>query len=130
MRIQGSFVPTSEVRAVVNYLKNQSKAEYSDTIIEEIDSHVPQQKGEKKGSDFSSESSDDKLEEAIKVIIENQTASTSFLQRKLSLGYARAARIIDELEQLGVIGEANGSKPREILMSKEQWLERSATKSD
>ncbi len=131
MRIQGSFVPTSEVRAVVNFLKNQSKAEYSDTIIEEIDSHVPQQKGEKKGgSDFLSEGSDDKLEEAIKVIVENQTASTSFLQRKLSLGYARAARIMDELEQMGVIGEANGSKPREILMSKEQWLERSATKSE
>lgn len=126
MRIQGSFVPTSEVRAVVNFLKNQSKAEYSDTIIEEIDSHVPQQKGEKKGSsDISSENTDDKLEEAIKVIVENQTASTSFLQRKLSLGYARAARIMDELEQMGVIGPAQGAKPREILMSKEQWLERS-----
>ncbi len=131
MRIQGSFVPTSEVRAVVNFLKNQSKAEYSDTIIEEIDSHVPQQKGEKRGgSDFLSDDADDKLEEAIKVIVENQTASTSFLQRKLSLGYARAARIMDELEQMGVIGEANGSKPREILMSKEQWLERSATRSE
>lgn len=131
MRIQGSFVPTSEVRVVVNFLKNQSKAEYSDTIIEEIDSHVPQQKGEKRGgSDFLSDDSDDKLEEAIKVIVENQTASTSFLQRKLSLGYARAARIMDELEQMGVIGEANGSKPREILMSKEQWLERSATRSE
>lgn len=126
MRIQGSFIPTSEVRAVVNFLKNQSKAEYSDTIIEEIDSHVPQQKGEKKGSsDISSENTDDKLEEAIKVIVENQTASTSFLQRKLSLGYARAARIMDELEQMGVIGPAQGAKPREILMSKEQWLERS-----
>ena len=130
MRIQGSFVPTSEVRAVVNFLKNQSKAEYSDTIIEEIDSHVPQQKGEKKGgSDINSENMDDKLEEAIKVIVENQTASTSFLQRKLSLGYARAARIMDELEQMGVIGPAQGAKPREILMSKEQWLERS-TMSD
>ncbi len=131
MRIQGSFVPTSEVRAVVNFLKNQSKAEYSDTIIEEIDSHIPQQKGEKRGnSDVLSEDVDDKLEEAIKVIVENQTASTSFLQRKLSLGYARAARIMDELEQMGVIGEANGSKPREILMTKEQWLERNATRSD
>lgn len=131
MRIQGSFVPTSEVRAVVNFLKNQSKAEYSDTIIEEIDSHVPQQKGERRSnSDFMSDDTDDKLEEAIKVIVENQTASTSFLQRKLSLGYARAARIMDELEQMGVIGEANGSKPREILMSKEQWLERSATRSE
>ena len=131
MRIQGSFVPTSEVRAVVNFLKNQSKAEYSDTIIEEIDSHIPQQKGEKRsGSDFLSEDADDKLEEAIKVIVENQAASTSFLQRKLSLGYARAARIMDELEQMGVIGKANGSKPREILMSKEQWLERSATRSE
>lgn len=130
MRIQGSFVPTSEVRAVVNFLKNQSQAEYSDTIIEEIDNHVPQQKGEKKGgSDFASEGTDDKLEEAIKIIVENQTASTSFLQRKLSLGYARAARIMDELEQMGVIGPSNGSKPREILMSKEQWLERS-TMSD
>lgn len=131
MRIQGSFVPTSEVRAVVNFLKNQSKAEYSDTIIEEIDSHVPQQKGEKKGSsDLAPENSDDKLEEAIKIIVENQTASTSFLQRKLSLGYARAARIMDELEQMGIIGPSNGSKPREILMSKEQWLERNVMSND
>lgn len=66
------------------------------------------------------------LDEAIKVVVENGMASTSLLQRKLKLGYARAARIVDEMEQRGVVGPYEGSKPRKVLISKEQLLEREA----
>ena len=66
------------------------------------------------------------LDEAMKVVLENGMASTSLLQRKLKLGYARAARIVDEMEQRGVVGPYEGSKPRKVLISKEQLLEREA----
>lgn len=132
MRIQGSFIPTSEVRAVVNYLKNLSKAEYSDEIIEDIERHTPQAKSDKGASVDESENSsvDEKFEDAVKIIVESGQASTSFLQRKLSLGYARAARLMDDLEARGIIGPAQGAKPREVLISKEQWLERSVMGDD
>lgn len=132
MRIQGSFIPTSEVRSVVNYLKNLSKAEYSDEIIEDIERHTPQAKSDKGASADESDNSnvDDRFEDAVKIIVESGQASTSFLQRKLSLGYARAARLMDELEAMGIIGPAQGAKPREVLISKEQWLERSVMSDD
>ena len=132
MRIQGSFIPTSEVRSVVNYLKNLSKAEYSDEIIEDIERHTPQAKSDKGASADESDNSnvDERFEDAVKIIVESGQASTSFLQRKLSLGYARAARLMDELEARGIIGPAQGAKPREVLISKEQWLERSVMSDD
>lgn len=128
MRIQGSFIPTSEVRAVVNYLKNLTKTEYSDEIIEDIERHIPQVKNDKKlpNEDEETLDTDEKFEDAVKIIVESGQASTSFLQRKLSLGYARAARLMDDLEAKGIIGPAQGAKPREVLISKEQWLERNA----
>ena len=64
----------------------------------------------------------------MRIVVETKTASTSFLQRKLSLGYARAARIMDDLENAGVVGPAVGAKPRQVLMTREQWLEREATR--
>jgi len=70
------------------------------------------------------------LEEAIKVVVENGMASTSLLQRKLKLGYARAARIVDEMEQRGVVGPYEGSKPRKVLITKEQLMERELSKPD
>ena len=73
---------------------------------------------------------DDLFEAAVEVILEQGAASTSMLQRKLRVGYARAARIIDELEEAGFIGPADGSKPRQILITKQQWLERVTTSSD
>lgn len=127
MRIQGSFIPTSEVRAVVNYLKDQEKADYSDEIIEDIERHTPAAKNDKRLSNDDNENTetDEKFNDAVKIILESGQASTSFLQRKLSLGYARAARLMDELEANGIIGPSQGAKPREILISKEQWLEHS-----
>ncbi|MCD7727985.1 MAG: DNA translocase FtsK [Ruminococcus sp.] len=132
MRIQGSFIPTSEVRAVVNYLKNLSSAEYSDEIVEDIEKYTPQAKNDKNALPEETEHSnvDEKFEDAVKIIVETGQASTSFLQRKLSLGYARAARLMDDLEAMGIIGPAQGAKPREVLMSKEQWLERNVMKDE
>ena len=70
------------------------------------------------------------IDKAIEVLVEAGQASTSFLQRRLKLGYARAARIMDELEQMGVIGEADGAKPRKVLITKEQWLESKVMKDN
>jgi len=131
MRIQGSFVSTAEIRAVVKFLKDNECAEYDDEVLEGIEKNIPVPKGEKpQGAeiDTGAPKSDDMFEEAMRIVVETKTASTSFLQRKLSLGYARAARIMDDLENAGVVGPAVGAKPRQVLMTREQWLEREATR--
>ena len=132
MRIQGGFVATDEIRRVVDYLKAQQTSQYDEEIASEIEKHIPVAKGEKPSGSSSDASTDANSEEsmidrAIEVIVENQTASTSFLQRKLKLGYARAARIMDELEEMGIIGPGEGAKQREIRMTHSQWLERKAS---
>lgn len=128
VRIQGSFVATEEIRRVVDYLKAQTAAQYDDEIANEIEKHIPVPKGDKSASADSSAPADsgqgDMIERAIECIVRENVASTTFLQRRLKLGYARAARIMDELEEMGVVGPADGAKPREIRMTKEQWLER------
>lgn len=130
IRIQGSFVATSEVRDVVNFLKNQITAKYDESVIEEIEKNIPVAKGEKPAtdSDNSNENStfDPLFNEAVEAVLENGTASTSYLQRRLKLGYGRAARVMDEMENLGIIGPPDGSKPRKVLISKEEWLEKQA----
>lgn len=130
LRIQGSYVSTSEIRAVVRFLKEQQTASYDEEVLDGIEKNIPVPKGEKPQSDMDIDSpkSDDMLEAAIKVVVENQQASTSFLQRKLNLGYARAARIMDTMEAMGIIGPAVGAKPREVRMSAIQWREREAMK--
>ena len=123
-RVQGCFVTDKEVEAVVSYIKNEIKADYDEHIIEEIEKNVPVQKGESSGSGGSVDSTDEMVEKAIECVIEAGQASTSYLQRRLKLGYARAARIIDEMEQMGIVGPFEGAKPRAVLMSKEQWYEK------
>ena len=132
VRIQGGFVATDEIRRVVDYLKAQQSSQYDEEVASEIEKHIPVAKGEKPSASSDDTASDPNSEEsmidrAIEVIVENQTASTSFLQRKLKLGYARAARIMDELEEMGIISAGDGAKPRQILMSHTQWLERKAS---
>ena len=128
VRVQGCFCATKEVEAVVEYIKNGGcSADYSDEVMAEIEKNTPVPKTEKgvSQSDGSEDGgSDEMIEKAIEVIIETGQASTSYLQRRLKLGYSRAARIIDELEQMGVVGAFEGSKPRAVLISKEQWYER------
>ncbi len=126
IRVQGCFCSTKEIESVINFIKSNAVAEYSEEIIDEIEKNIPVPKGEKATGkiDNIADGDDELIEKAIDIIIETGQASTSSLQRKLKLGYARAARIMDELEQIGVIGPSEGSKPRKILMTKSQWTER------
>lgn len=127
VRIQGCFCSSKEVEAVVNFIKSGGTADYSDDILREIEKNVPVPKGEKGASDSSGGSDmfdDEMVEKAIEVVIDAGQASTSSLQRRLKLGYARAARIIDQLEELGVVGPFEGAKPRAVLMTREMWLQR------
>ncbi|MBR3356077.1 MAG: DNA translocase FtsK [Oscillospiraceae bacterium] len=133
VRIQGSLVDQEEVDRVVSYIKENNSSEYDDQIINDIERLSAKEKG--KGSSSSDNYDgepdvDEMFEEAVNVVLEQGGASTSMLQRKLRLGYARAARIIDEMEEAGIIGPSEGSKPRQILITKQQWLERVTTKGD
>lgn len=125
-RIQGCFVSDEEVEAVVDYIKSDRTVDYDDDVMVEIERQAAIEKKQKTGLPEDGPEGDPMLDEAIRVVVENGMASTSLLQRKLKLGYARAARIVDEMEQRGVVGPYEGSKPRKVLISKEQLLEREA----
>lgn len=127
-RLQGCFVSDEEVERVVEFVKNSGKANYDDNIMQEIERQAAIEKQKKTGLPEDGPDSDPMLEDAIKVVVETGMASTSLLQRKLKLGYARAARIVDEMEERGVVGPYEGSKPRKVLITREQLLEREAGK--
>ena len=134
-RIQGCFVSDTEVESVVEALKQNNPSEYNKEILKQIEQAAlaQQQKGKKDGTSLSSsgsgmtaesEAADDEMfDRAVEVVIESGQASTSMLQRRVGLGYARAARLIDYMEQRGIVGPYQGSKPRKVLMTKEEWLE-------
>lgn len=132
IRVQGCYLSDKEVENVVTFIKNQEKSEYDDNVMKEIERQAASSSSKKKdnssGSDDGDEDApaDEMLPKAIEVVVEAQSASTTLLQRKLKLGYARAARIVDELEQRGIIGPYEGSKPRRVLVSKQQWYEMNA----
>jgi len=124
MRVQGCFVTEPEVESVVGFIKESASVDYSAAIMEDIDRHAVITKGKGGGSDSDHDSDEDEiLPQAIECVLEAGQASTSQLQRRLKLGYARAARIIDQLEQKGIVGPFEGSKPRQVLISKERWME-------
>lgn len=125
-RIQGCFVSDAEVEKVVEFVKKSGSADYNDDIMVEIERQAAEEKHKSTGLPEDAPEADPMLEEAIKVVVENGQASTSLLQRKLKLGYARAARIVDEMEERGIVGPYKGSKPRDILITKEQLMEREA----
>lgn len=127
-RLQCCFVSDKEVEAVVDYIKRSGEsAEYDDAILDEIDRQAEasaNKKGKKSEEDVEGgDEVDPLLDKAIEVVIESGQASTSYLQRRLKVGYSRAARIIDQMEQKGVIGPFEGSKPRAVLMTRAQYLE-------
>lgn len=127
LRVQGCFVSDAEVEAVTQYVKEHYVSDYDHQIIEEIDKKAEQtgSKGAATASDPEPNSAeldgDEMLPAAVDVILESNQASVSMLQRRLKLGYARAARIVDEMEEKGIVGPFVGSKPRQILITKEQW---------
>ena len=125
-RVQGCFVSDPEVEAVTNYVKNNYVTSYDQEVMEEIERKAAQTGNSKptvSDPEPSSEelTGDEMLPAAVDVILETGQASVSMLQRRLKLGYARAARIVDEMEEKGIVGPFQGSKPREILITQEQW---------
>ena len=131
IRVQGCFLSDKEVENVVTHIKNQAQSVYDDDVMKEIDKNAANTGVKKKDtsasdSDGGDGPADEMLPKAIEAVIEAQSASTTLLQRKLKLGYARAARIVDELEERGIIGPYEGAKPRKVLITKQQWYEMNA----
>ena len=126
-RVQGCFITDDEVQEVVSFVKASSEAEYSDAVMAEIDKKAAESGKSSSGSSDSaaaetdSSDGDEMLPAAVDVILETGQASVSMLQRRLKLGYARAARIMDEMEERGIVGPFEGSKPRQLLITREQW---------
>ena len=124
LRVQGCFVSDEEVEAVASYVKDNFNTSYDQSVMEEIERKAVQtdKKTESAPEPNMEESDgDEMLPAAVDVILESGQASVSMLQRRLKLGYARAARIVDEMEEKGIVGPFQGSKPRAILITKEQW---------
>ncbi len=132
LRVQGAFVSDEERDQIVQFIKRQSTAHYSEDVIAQIEKAA-----EDKGSNGKGHADDDEpdgkpeydelLPQAVDVIFDTKQASVSMLQRRLKLGYSRAARIVDQMEEMGIIGPFEGSKPRQILITREQWLEMQTT---
>ena len=124
VRIQGTYVKDEEISAVLDFIKQGSTSQYDEEMIAQMDKLAVADKGSGGGEEGDG-GHDPMLDQAVEVVIDAGQASTSLLQRRCKLGYARAARIMDEMEQLGVIGPYQGAKPREVLITRQQWIERS-----
>ena len=124
VRIQGTYVKDGEITAVIDYVKQDNAAQYDENMISDMEKYAsaPSGKGTAAGDGEDSDAHDPMLQAAIETVIEANMASTSLLQRKLKLGYARAARIMDTMEELHVIGPYEGSKPRTVLISRQQFI--------
>ena len=125
-RVQGCFVSDPEVEAVAGYVKSNFTTEYDQNVMQEIERKAEQTGNSKPAASDPEPTSDELYQDellpaAVDVILETKQASVSMLQRRLKLGYARAARIVDEMEEMGIVGPFQGSKPREILITQEQW---------
>ena len=125
-RVQGCFVSDPEVEAVAGYVKSNFTTEYDQNVMQEIERKAEQTGNSKPAAPDPEPTSDELYQDellpaAVDVILETKQASVSMLQRRLKLGYARAARIVDEMEEMGIVGPFQGSKPREILITQEQW---------
>lgn len=124
IRVQGCFASDQEIEGVTRYIKNHHRSQYN----EEVEARIKKITVEGMETDNKDGNSDldldEKIEEAIKIVIDAGQASTSLVQRRLKVGYARAGRMIDEMESLGIVGPHQGSKPREVLMTYQDWLER------
>ena len=131
IRVQGCYTSTTEIERVVDFIRNQAQNNYDSSIMEEVEQNIPVTKADKAAhksgsfTDSAGDSGNDEelIEQAMEVVVQMGQASTSALQRRLKLGYARAARIMDELEKMGVIGPYEGAKPRRVLLTPQQLAE-------
>ena len=128
VRVQGCFISPEEIEDVVNFVKQSGEAQYSDEVIAKIEESVKEK--EKGGSGKAAaaepaagEDGDELLPAAVDVVLETGQASVSMLQRRLKLGYSRAARLVDQMEERGIVGPFEGSKPRQLLITRAQWQE-------
>jgi len=128
LRVQGCYVSDEEIEKLCEFIKNQGESQYSEEIQKEIDNKAAQEKGA--ASPFTESDGDEALdplfEKAVEVILENGRASTSFLERKLGVGYSRGSKIMDQVEEKGIIGPQDGAKPREIRINMQQWIQMKA----
>ena len=127
-RVQGCLISDEEVAGVVEFVKKSGSAEYDEEIIHEIEQHAAEKEKGAKGvggsaPDEVGDDYDELLPAAIEVVVDTGMASVSMLQRRLKLGYSRAARLVDQMEEKGIVGPFEGSKPRQLLITKEQWQE-------
>ena len=136
VRVQGSYVSDEEIERVIDFVTSQGEVKYDDAVMQEIELKAAQDGKKKSGSALDTDSmgsggdyDDEMFPKAVEVVVEAGMASTTLLQRKLKLGYARAARIVDELSEKGIIGPFEGSKPRKVLITKEQWYQMQANSS-
>lgn len=125
VRVQGTFVTDEEIGAVLSFIKSTSSSQYDEEMIAEMERRAVAEKGSKKGDDDGEGGAlDPMFEQAVECVIDAGQASTSLLQRRCKLGYARAARIMDQMEQEKIIGPYEGAKPRAVLVTRAQWQER------
>ena len=130
-RVQGCFVSDQEVERVVDFIKEGQIHAYDNEVMEEIEKNIPAEKGSKSSDDGGGfDEQDDLIMDAIECVVEAGQASTSMIQRRLKVGYARAGRLVDEMEQMGIVGPFEGSKPRQVLITKERWYEMKLQKSE
>ena len=122
LRIQGAFIDDKEVERVVDFIKEGSKAQYDEDIIEKIDAGKPVNVSDELADPSDN---DELLPRAIEIAVETGKISASHLQRRLKVGFSRASRMIDQMQERGIISPPDGSKPREVLISKEDYLEMS-----
>lgn len=126
-RVQGCFISSEEIERVVEFVKANGETNYDDAVIKQIDQNVAAtEKGGKSAApapEDTASDGDELLPAAVEVVLETGQASVSMLQRRLKLGYSRAARIVDEMETRGIVGPFEGSKPRQLLITREQWQE-------
>ena len=130
MRIQGCFVTDQEVERVVTFVKEGEQPDYDEEVIQEIDRQAASGGKGSSGGEEGGNGEDELLYDAIEIVVEAGMASTSLLQRRLKVGYARAARLVDEMEQRGIVGPFEGSKPRQVLLTKDRWYEMKLNQGD
>lgn len=128
VRIQGAFVSDEERESVIEFVKNHCEVEYDQSVQAQIEKAAEEKTTGKNGDSAGGKEElhsdyDELLPQAVDVVLEAKQASVSMLQRRLKLGYSRAARIVDQMEEIGVVGPFEGSKPRQILITREQWME-------
>ena len=135
-RVQGCMITDEEVAKVVEFIKENCTANYDDSVMDEVEANAKAAGtkngkgaaetagGTKASSADSASEMDELLPQAVEIVVDTGMASVSMLQRRLKLGYSRAARLVDQMEELKVVGPFEGSKPRQVLITKEQWAQR------